>query len=262
MSGLTRYVHALRLFDEQHGDWTIANMAAALSLPSSTVYRTVRDMVADGLLEPANEGHYRLGCCFVEFDRVVRKTDPLYEAGASLLGDIVMQARLPCVAVLARLCNDKILCVADAGREDAGFQTSLERGRSRPMTRGATSKVILAQLPWRRLSRLLDAQPGDEPHGLAPDAFRTELASIRRKGFSISRGEVDSHLVGIAAAVACPARGVLGSLSLVIAAAASNAAVERRLAMLVVSTAGLMTEQLACVPEGRGDPAYGSQAIP
>ena len=260
MSGLTRYIHALRLFDEQHGDWTIANMATALSLPSSTVYRTVRDMVADGLLEPANEGHYRLGCCFVEFDRVVRKTDPLYEAGSPLLGDMVMQARLPCVAVLARLYNDKILCVADARRDDATFQTSQERGRPRPMARGATSKVILAQLPWRRVIRLLDAQAQAGLSGVEPDAFRAELGAIRRRGFSISRGEVDTGLVGIAAAVACPARGLLGSLSLVIAATASMAAVERRLAMLVMSTAGLLTEQLAYVPDGRGEAACISRA--
>ena len=255
MSGLTRYIHALRLFDEQHGDWTIANMAAALSLPSSTVYRTVRDMVADGLLEPANEGHYRLGCCFVEFDRVVRKTDPLYEAGSPLLGDMVTQARLPCVAVLARLYNDKILSVAAARREDVMFQTSQERGRPRPIKRGATSKVILAQLPWRRVGRLLDSQAEAWLPGVEPDAFRAELGAIRRRGFSISRGEVDQGLVGIAASVACPARGLLGSLSLVIAATASNVAVERRLAMLAMSTAGLLTEQLSCFPDSRGEAA-------
>ena len=261
MSGLTRYIHALRLFDDRRGDWTIGDMATALSLPSSTVYRTVRDMVADGLLEAANEGHYRLGCCFVEFDRVVRKTDPLYEAGACLLEEIVAQARVPCVAVLARLYNDKIMCVADAASEDVTFRTSLERGRPRPLTLGATSKVILAQLPSRKLSRLLDTQPAGGPgHALrSSDAYRAELASIRRRGFSITRGEVDKNLVGIAAAVSDPARGLLGSLSLVIQATA-DAAIERRLAMLVVSTAGLLAEQLASTADGKSDIASVGQA--
>lgn len=250
MSGISRYMQILRLFDEQNGEWTIPDVALALSLPTSTVYRTVREMVAAGLLESANEAHYRLGVCFIEFDRIVRITDPLYEAGATLLHELVLQARVPCAAVLARLYNDTVMCVADWASPGSNLNTSLERGRPRPLTRGATSKVILAQLPARRLSRLLEKMPVDGPPYLVPsrEEFRDELATIRRRGFSITRGEVHRELVGIAAPVSLPARGLLGSLSLILEAAGDDA-VERRLAMLVVSTASLLTEQLAALPK-------------
>ena len=49
------------------------------------------------------------------------------------------------------------MCVADTVPTDARVKTSYERGRPRPLTRGATSKVILAQLPTRRLTSLLGA---------------------------------------------------------------------------------------------------------
>ncbi len=250
MSGLSRYVHVLRLFDERHGVWTIPDMAAAMSLPASTVYRTIREMVASGLLEATTEARYRLGCCFIEFDRIVRMTDPLYEAGASVLREMVLQARVPCAAVLARLYNDTVMCVADAATTGATLYTSYERGRPRPLTRGATSKVILAQLAPRKLSRLLASMPGDGPaYTVQPrEELRDELAIIRKRGFSITRGEVDKNRVGIAAPVSLPARGLLGSLSLITEAIGENA-VERRLAMLVVSTASLLTEQLATIPD-------------
>ena len=224
-------------------------IASALALPPSTVYRIVREMIGSGFLEAAHDSHYRLGPCFIEFDRLIRVTDPLYEAGMPLLREIVMQVRMPCVAVLARLYNDTVMCVADAASPDARVRTSYERGRPRPLTRGATSKAILAQLPPRRLSRLL-AQQADGPASGIPGAagsaaLRDELASIRKRGFSITRGEADHGLMGIAAPVPLPSRGLVGSLSLVLDAAATDSALERRLAMLVVSTASLLTEALA-----------------
>src|SRR5579863_2280178 len=113
MSGLSRYVSVLRLFSEERSEWTVLEIAAALDVPASTVYRTVREMVAAEFLEPAAEARYRLGACFIEFDRLVRVTDPLYSVGTALLRDVALQARVPCVAVLARLYDDTVMCVAD-----------------------------------------------------------------------------------------------------------------------------------------------------
>ena len=247
MSGLTRYVRILRLFDATHGEWTITAISIALSLPTSTVYRTVRDMVAGGLLEAAGEAHYRLGCCFIEFDRIIRVTDPLFNAGGPLVRELVQQARVPCAATIARLYNDKVMCIADAVTPDGSVHSGYVRGQPRPLTRGATSKAILAQLPSRRLSRLLaqEAEEGGPGYAKRPEAeLRQELQMIRKRGFSVTHGELDAGFSGIAAPVNLPAHRIVASLSLVVKAI-GDAALERRLAMLVVSTAGLLMEQLA-----------------
>jgi DNA-binding IclR family transcriptional regulator len=246
MAGLSRYVSVLRLFDEKRSEWTVVDIAAALDVPASTVYRTVREMVASEFLEPAAEARYRLGACFVEFDRLARVTDPIYRVGTALLRDIVTQARVPCVAVLARLYDDRVMCVADWQSAENGVHTSYERGRPRPLTRGATSKVILAQLPTRRLVKLLENTPPEAaPLTRHAAKFREELAAIRKRGYAITHGEVDKKIVGVAAPVSVPERGLLGSLSLVIPAAIYDETVERRLVMLVVSTAALLTAELA-----------------
>jgi len=244
MSGLSRYVSVLRLFSEQRTEWSVQEIATALEVPASTVYRTVREMVATDFLEPAAEARYRLGACFVEFDRLARVTDPLYQLGIALLRDVVAQARVPCVAVLARLYDDRVMCMADYRSTEDGVYTSYERGRPRPLTRGATSKVILAQLPPRRLTRLLEQT--SEPASSAKNAnkLRDELAAIRKRGYSVTRGEVDKKMAGIAAPVAAPQRALLGSLSLVVPAETVDEAVERRLVLLVVASARLLTAEL------------------
>lgn len=249
MGGLSRYVSVLRLFSEERADWSVAEMADALKLPVSTVYRTVREMVATDFLESATAARYRLGACFIEFDRLVRKTDPLYRFGTSLLRDVVMQARVPCVAFLSRLYDDRVMCIADYASAEDGVHTSYERGRPRPLTRGATAKVILAQLPPRRLSKLLDSAYGNA--ALVPKSvskLRDELAAIRKNGYSITRGEVDKKMVGIAAPITVMDRALRGSLSLVAPAARLDDTLERRLVLLVVSSAKLLTSELTAQP--------------
>jgi len=44
-------------FGEAKSDWTIAEIATELECRSATVYRTVRDLLAESFLEPATEGH-------------------------------------------------------------------------------------------------------------------------------------------------------------------------------------------------------------
>jgi DNA-binding IclR family transcriptional regulator len=245
MSGLSRYVSVLRLFDEKRNEWTVLEMADALKVPASTVYRTVREMVTMDFLEPAPEARYRLGVCFIEFDRLVRVSDPLYRIGTAVLRDVVMQAGVPSVAVLARLYDDRVMCIADFGSTEDGAYTSYERGRPRPLTSGATSKAILAQLTPRRLLKLLNNPSADV--ALATKnvhRFRDELSAIRKRGYSITRGEVDKKMVGIAAPVTVTERMLMGSVSLVVPADALDHAVERRLVLLVVSSAKLLAAEL------------------
>lgn len=250
MSSLGRYIKLLRLFGEAKGSWTVQEMAEALGGPSSTIYRTVKDLVGEGFLEPAYEAHYRLGPAFVEFDRLVRLTDPLVKAGHSHLHDLVTQAGVPCLALLARLYGDTVLCVADAAIGNLPARPSYERGRPMPLARGATSKTILSLLPARRLSRLVTESLAGMT-GVDEAATRTTLgelrdvlAGIRRSGYCITRSEIDDGLVGIAVPIAATGLGITASVSLVLDARSLDEKLEHRLVLLLVASASLLVDQL------------------
>jgi len=239
VAGLQRYMAALRLFNEAQPTWTVSDMADALGSPPSTVYRTIRDLLAEGLVETSTDARYRLGPAFIEFDRLTRLTDPLLRAGAHVLDETVRQAGLPCVGLLSRLYADEVMCIADRASGDARFFPSYERGRPMPLTQGATSKVILARLPARRLTKLLVHA------GKASDAaLKGELATIRRQGFLVSRGEIDVGLAGLAAPIVCEAAGLVASLSLVVESARLDAFTESRLVLMLVSAAAMVETQL------------------
>ena len=253
MAGFARFQAVLRLFDETASAWTVPAMSDALGVPASTVYRTVRDLVSGGFLEAAHESVYRLGPAFIEYDRLLRLTDPLVAAGRGALHDVVAQARTPCVALLSRLYNDQVMCVADEAARDTSFRPSYERGRPMPLTQGATSKVILAHLPPRHLNRLIGA-PKDG--GARHAALRRELADIRKRGFCATASEIDPGLAGIAAPVIVREAGIIASLSLVADDARLDEGQRRRLVLLVVSAASLVAEDLrhSLAPPAHAEP--------
>ena len=218
----------------------IPDIAEQLGTPASTIYRTVRELVAANILEASTESRYRLGAALIEFDRLVRVTDPLSRYGREMLGDVVDQTQVPCVVVLTRLYGDTVMCIADRHSPGDETHSSYERGRPRPLTRGATSKVILAQLPARRLAKLLDRSSHNEDI----EALKKQLSDARRNGFMVTRGEVDSGLMGVAASIAVPEQGIFASLSLVLRADLVTPAIENRLILLVTTSAKLLQTRL------------------
>ncbi len=241
MAGLDRFVEILRLFDEYKSDWTIQEMADGVEVPASTVYRTVRALVAQGFLDPSIEAHYRLGAAFIEFDRRIRLCDPLIREGEPVLRDVVDASPIPCVAVLARLYQDQVICVGDSRTADAAIATSYERGRPMPLMRGATSKTILAQLSRARLRKVLESA-GDI--GMVLNDVAAELAVIRKRGYAITRGEVDKDLVGISVPLSRPEAAINASISLIVRAADCNETVERRLLITLTPAADMLAEKL------------------
>lgn len=239
----------LRLYTAERHSWTVPAMSDALGSPASTIYRAVGELVRAGLLEAGADSCYRLGAAFVEFDRLTRLTDPLVRTGRGVLRETVLQSGMACVGLLSRLYNGSVMCIADEAAGGVDFRSSYERGRPMPLTRGATSKVVLAHLPVRRLNALLAAHAACVPPGRPPAedplAFRAGLAEIRRRGFAVTRGEIDAGLVGLAAPVVSKPQGVVASLSLVVQAADLTDALEHRLVLMLVSAAALLTDRLA-----------------
>lgn len=240
MSSLDRFLSVLRCFDEKNPNWTVAELADHLSVPGSTAYRTVRELVTHGFLEHASEAHYRLGSAFIEFDRMVRRTDPLCRIGTSFLRNLLAELKLPCVVMLARIYDNRVMCAVDERSNARGIPTSFQRGRPMPLTQGSTSKAILAQLPTRRLKKLLPAD-GDEA---ALTDLKKELSGIRKRGYCVTRGEVDKGLAGVSVPVSCPDLAISACVSVVMRQVDLDPDIERRLILILVSASDMLTQDL------------------
>ena len=235
MAGFERYDTILRLFLDEKSSWTVAELSVSLETSISNVYRTVRELVAAGFLESAADSHYRLGPIFLEFEHRLRETDPLVRSGRLFLMTLVEHAGVPCCAVLARLYGNTVMCVADAQSSGFDGKTSYQRGAPMPVLRGATSKAILAGLPTRKRDRLLEKLTHE-----VPDSLNEQLATIRKSGLAVSRGEVDRDLLGIAVPVQLKNMVVHASLSFVVKQVDATPLALARLEALLKSHAKLI----------------------
>jgi DNA-binding IclR family transcriptional regulator len=215
MAGIDRYTRILDLFTEERGIWTITQMSGTLGTSASTLYRLVREMVGAGFLESTVDAQFRLGPAFVNYDRRMRLTDPLIRSGAKFLQPLVGHIDIPATAILARLFGKTVMCVDDARNGTPSVKVSFERGRPMPLTRGATSRAILANVESRRLKRLLEAE--GHLDDAARIAFTDKLGQLRREGYVVAHGEVDKGAVGLAVPLSNRGLGIDASLSIIVA---------------------------------------------
>ena len=156
---------------------------------------------------------YVLGPAIIEMDRNIRFSDPLITVAKPAMRWLAEQTPLPCAVLLCRLYQDRVMCIHQEEKGSAN-QVSYERGRPMPLSMGAPSKTILSQLPARRLSALALQLKSDEKERdtLKSALFRKELSAIRKQGYAITRGEVDTGVIGIAVPLTTPLCGIVASL--------------------------------------------------
>ena len=215
-SSLGRMLSVLDAFSEDAPIWTVDRIATTLGYTRATAYRYVGGLCDAGLLTRVAQGAYALGPRIIELDRQIQRCDPLLMAAEPVMEDLLHPNRGQ-VALLCSLFRETVLCIHQAGHDKA-LALSYARGRPMPLFRGATSKVILAYLPERRLTRLyLENQAEIRTAGLGRtrEEFLASLKPIRRQGFSITHADVDPGVVGVAVPVFGGERAVIGSLSIV-----------------------------------------------
>lgn len=225
MNTANRLLGVLGLFTVEKSEWTVDEAAKEIGVSISTAYRYFRDLCKVGLLDPFPGGKYILGPAVIENDRKIRLTDPLIRVGRPAMERLVVRSGSTGVAILCRIYRNCVMCVHQEARVLPENTLGYERGRPMPMFRGASSKVIFANLP-SRTARWFFERHAEEmaAAGLGSDweTIKANLRRIRRDGLHISRGEVDSDRVGIAAPVFGPDGIVIGSIAMAIPETEAN----------------------------------------
>jgi DNA-binding IclR family transcriptional regulator len=218
MTRQPRLLAILQLFEQGQPTLTVEDMAAALGMPTSTIYRHVRSLVQGGLLDPVTGAAYALGPGFIRYDRILRQNDELVRIADPVMWDLLASTRRSATVVLSRRFKDCVMCVHDVASERQHAGTSYERGVAMPLFLGATSKVILANLPDRTLKSVYLANEKAIKNALHVNdwnGFKAQFRDIRRAGYALTDSEVAPGRVGLAAPISRAGQVVAG-LSLVI----------------------------------------------
>lgn len=213
---LSSVANALRLtkaFSEQEYEMGISALAARLGLAKSTVHRLATTLVEYDMLEQNREsGKYRLGLAFFELGTLVRrKMDTATEAQGEIhaladsSGETVQLAILDHLTVLYIRIRES----RQAVRLSSGL------GSRAPAHCTGVGKALLAFQPAEVVQQVIDA--GLKRHTVntitEPEALRTELASIRARGYAIDDEEIEVGLRCVAAPIRDHSGQVVAAIS-------------------------------------------------
>jgi len=223
---------------EQHA-WTVEQIAPQLGVTVSSAYRLIGRLSKAGFVDAITPGRYVLGPAIIQMDRQIQLTDPLVRAARQVMNELIGFAPEGSTILLCRAYRDSVMCVHQVvGGPQA--PVSYERGRLRPLFRGATSKAILAFMPPRVLRRLYSLHAQEiKAAGLGGDwkEFLAKLRVLRVAGHVLTHGEVDRGRVGISAPVLNGDRKSVGSLSFVLDANKADERTLSRLAPMIMAAA-------------------------
>jgi DNA-binding IclR family transcriptional regulator len=249
-SSLDKMLSVLEFVEERGQVAGMDEMLEGLSLTRSTLYRYVRTLVEFGLISSIPGAGYTLGPRIIELDYKIRARDPIIQAAHPLMTQLVQTA--PGIALLCRRYRDRVLCVHQV-RGAVGFVSTYERGRARPLLKGAASLVILANMPAAQIAKLYHQDPGafaEAGLGETLKAVRQGLRGVRQQGWKASESQVVSGVTGIAAPIFDSGEHVIGSLSLTVGRTGLSHAEVAEIAARVVFCAKVVSNALSAQESG------------
>ncbi len=212
---IDRMMEVLVQLERRENGVTIRDLVTQLQLPRTTIYRILNSLQSHDMVRRDEGGAYHLGrrllglashvaAAASPFDLVAFAT-PVLEQLSSDLGE---------GSKLSVLDHEGILVLAAVqGRRP--FALSVAPGQRMPVHAGAASKLLLAHQPENEidhwLSRPLVAYTSRTITD--PRRLRTELARIRRLGWSQDRGENGPSILAFAAPVFDPADNLVAAVS-------------------------------------------------
>jgi IclR family KDG regulon transcriptional repressor len=182
---------------------SVAEIAAAVDVPESTVYRLLRPLEQRGLVERTDQGKRVLGLRVLELCKGLRRSHRLNinEIARPImqqLADVTQET-----VILTQVIGLEAICVENIESAQP-IRLSFDRGRVQPIHAGASAKILLAFSDRGFQEKVLNRCNGRAYADGVPvdcEKLRQELAQIREQRFAVTTGELDLGATAVAAPI-------------------------------------------------------------
>ncbi len=211
---IDRAMPILTCFTLEKPHWTLAELAAKLDMTPSTTYRYIAALQEASLLErDERRGGYSLGLVVVELAYVVLNQ---MEVRKQALDEMdALRDELDLMVNLAVLVEGDVLHIAHSVPKDwPRWHTTVGRRAVAHCT--ALGKVLLAHRPWEQVQQTIELYGWRPytPHSIQDfQHLQTDLAQIRKCGYSIDDEERSLDTICMAAPIRDYSGEVIASLS-------------------------------------------------
>ncbi|PRX44725.1 IclR family transcriptional regulator [Prauserella shujinwangii] len=210
-----RVLDVLDAFSADRPVLTLSELSRRAGLPLSTAHRLVRELTDRGALERDERGGYRIGLWLWEVASLAPHGPGLRESAMPFLEDLY-EATHQNVQLAVMDGAEVVYLERISGRNAVRIQSRV--GGRLPVHATGVGLVLLAYARPEVQEQVLAAPlKRYSPGTLAtPESLRRALADVRRDGFAISDGQIEPHVISVAAPVYGADDTVRAAISIVV----------------------------------------------
>jgi len=210
-----RIVRILGAFDAEHTQLSAAELARRAELPTSSAYRITAELADAGLLERDAGGRLRIGMRLWELTTRGSRALALRQAALPEMERI--QAALHEHVQLGVVDGEDVLFLEQLSHPSAVSNVAAVAGRL-PLHASSSGLVLLAFGRQQLRDRVLGAPlRAVAPKTITdPAVLRRRLEAVRRDGYAILAGSIESVATGISVPVRDRAGSTIAALSAVV----------------------------------------------
>ncbi len=213
---IDRTVELLDTLSRNPDGVTLTELSLKTRLHKATVLRFLKSLEHNGLVEQERAGKiWTLGTGLYEIaSRGNRGSDlreiarPIMERTCREIGETVQ---------LAVLGNDEVIYVEKVEPDNLELRINTQIGSRRPIHSTALGKVLVAEMPWSEVERILEdsGMPAKTDRTIADaESYRLELENVRRAGYAIDDREFNELVICAAVPLRTASGRVTASLSI------------------------------------------------
>ncbi|WP_029002295.1 IclR family transcriptional regulator [Azohydromonas australica] len=184
---VTRAVAILRLLGRNSAPMTLKAISQELDMVTSTCLHILRALVEEGLVKvDTGTKRYSLGVGMLALARSVIENSPFPTLVQPVLDRLSTKWNVTAIGV--EVTGIDHMVVLALSRSTAPFRLHVDVGSRFPALISATGRLVAAysELSDAEVERRFKALRWDQPPDL--EAWRKDVQTVRRKGFSIDRG--------------------------------------------------------------------------
>lgn len=244
--GLTRGLALLESFTAEHPALTLNELAKAVDLSRSSVYRLVYTLTELGFLEREGESKtYRLGSRVLRLGFAFLASQEMVEIARPHLAKL--RDMTNCSAHLGILDGTDILYVARYADQKA-LTSRVQVGARLPAHATSIGRAILCHLSPGEIRRRFDGAPMPRYSDITPtnvDALVALLSRDAARGYVVSHSAFEPGIASVAAAIFTEDGSVAGAINITTPEQTSDSEkLETSIKDAVLETAGTISEWL------------------
>jgi DNA-binding IclR family transcriptional regulator len=193
ITGAERVLQVLAAMASRGRAMTVKDLLAETGLPQSTLYRQLVLLKRWGFVSD-HGGLYAPGPISLQLALSFDLNSLLVEASREEIAKLSKTSRESIGLVVT--VNDQLICL-EMVDSDHSLRCSFEKGRTVPLTAGASAKCLLAFMGDRARAETLDRLFANDSTGRS--AMEMQLRKIQEHGYATSEGEVDAGVWGVSA---------------------------------------------------------------